>query len=1127
MKTCMAKPNNFSENNLCIWDADHSLCAFNALPIDFISFITATMVLAIFAIPLHLLVFLCLDCFEVLLHNNCGKRSCKILDEIANKNLESIADELTMVQSLKNTVLRASRVTKMLETMDLVSVEEETDSLHSSNANFNVAGKCLSRENLVDQIVSARKETMDIREQMNCLKEEREMDTYLLKRFLAGSISGIQNTVAKKILLQKIESHDEANKLVLYRKLMSTMVMIYFLLIVWYIMRYGYLEEYALTYYWIIIFAQCVAMEMLLYEPVMIFLNSIAYASLCGNCLHQLHNILRNRSVFIMKRHSGLMRFSNAVLQHLNPACRAARLFPYLTSSRLLISLSDHDLPLQTNSHKSQCWEIAKTTHEGIVCVSSYLPDDLVILIGRFCVAISMNAAVLVFYYASQFGLYVPLVSGICIVAAVICEQIYSIRKYKMRKLNDDISLSAKIRLITANQSISNIEGANSKIIGKILSTLSLRNSSKKYFSLYDVTNIVLTSIRKFQSQDEFAILESCSHLDSVAKSIHNIKLLVLPGLGLIPACMKCLVNGASTLPIRICIIKFLCGLSNELVDYIEDNSIIQCCVELLANCEMNSELEILIFELLYSISNYCGNHNIDNALNSSLCSELIKVLINDGHDCLHELSLAILLNLIELPNFLLLLSNEDLGLYRAIHYMCFHNYAVERELACNLLQTLAQNPQNLIVILSHESLLIESLVQTINTSNIGNNSRAIACSILCQIASMPELRERLSETSLHLCKHMVTLVKEEEGKIRLFACSIIGFLSTLTINQRLLGSIQMGFIDEVIRLFALNDIRITEYCCFIVRSITSDVNIRVGLISSHSSILDCLVSVMLDNRSTTRLLGNACAAICNLALSSSNRSAIVRHSSGVVFALIHVINRDTVEGRVNACGALSYLAIAAENRNILLHPSVQMISTLEEVMRTGYGKARSNAQLALSRLREIRHQNDNLSIRSSNSPDSTSESIPSSVFSNYRDLLSRISGMSNTLQTGSDMQIEATCIALTNIALSRENKREICASRHGIILALSRILTGNRNPEVIVAICTLLWSLSDDEDVRNELCSADIPLASSLLSAFECHNQHNEIRYLITGICRNLRFELSHNAGANLPLWTVYNEHI
>ncbi|RYH29179.1 hypothetical protein EON65_09430 [archaeon] len=53
------------------------------------------------------------------------------------------------------------------------------------------------------------------------------------------------------------------------------------------------------------------------------------------------------RSRLILLRTQGLMRHANDYVQHFNPACRVARMFPAWHVSRLLFSVNDHDLPLR------------------------------------------------------------------------------------------------------------------------------------------------------------------------------------------------------------------------------------------------------------------------------------------------------------------------------------------------------------------------------------------------------------------------------------------------------------------------------------------------------------------------------------------------------------------------------------------------------------------------------------------------------------------------------------------------------------------------------------------------------------------------------------------------------------
>ena len=61
--------------------------------------------------------------------------------------------------------------------------------------------------------------------------------------------------------------------------------------------------------------------------------------------------------------------FGSQVLQHLNPACRAARKIPELGMSRLLISLSDYDMPIPKNNSR------------GLKILAKYISTSAVVII--------------------------------------------------------------------------------------------------------------------------------------------------------------------------------------------------------------------------------------------------------------------------------------------------------------------------------------------------------------------------------------------------------------------------------------------------------------------------------------------------------------------------------------------------------------------------------------------------------------------------------------------------------------------------------------------------------------------------------------------------------------------------
>jgi hypothetical protein len=55
---------------------------------------------------------------------------------------------------------------------------------------------------------------------------------------------------------------------------------------------------------------------------------------------------LAYKTPLVLNRVTGLLRNCDELVQHLNPACRAARLLPALPVFRLLMSLNDRDVPL-------------------------------------------------------------------------------------------------------------------------------------------------------------------------------------------------------------------------------------------------------------------------------------------------------------------------------------------------------------------------------------------------------------------------------------------------------------------------------------------------------------------------------------------------------------------------------------------------------------------------------------------------------------------------------------------------------------------------------------------------------------------------------------------------------------
>eukprot|EP01038_Epipyxis_sp_PR26KG_P010624 gene10624-14266_t len=77
-----------------------------------------------------------------------------------------------------------------------------------------------------------------------------------------------------------------------------------------------------------------------------IWIISIVFPSYAREEYGALHKALITRMRTILARKFLIMRCVNSLIQHFHPVCRVARTLPHLASSRLLMTLSDFDLPI-------------------------------------------------------------------------------------------------------------------------------------------------------------------------------------------------------------------------------------------------------------------------------------------------------------------------------------------------------------------------------------------------------------------------------------------------------------------------------------------------------------------------------------------------------------------------------------------------------------------------------------------------------------------------------------------------------------------------------------------------------------------------------------------------------------
>jgi hypothetical protein len=106
---------------------------------------------------------------------------------------------------------------------------------------------------------------------------------------------------------------------------------------------------------WLIILFVVIFQDVIVLQTIKIWFMKIVMYSLVSEEANRIKNILELRFQSIINRKKSIMSDALLPIQHFNVACRVARKFPQLASSRLLMSLNDYDVPkfsIQNNTRK-------------------------------------------------------------------------------------------------------------------------------------------------------------------------------------------------------------------------------------------------------------------------------------------------------------------------------------------------------------------------------------------------------------------------------------------------------------------------------------------------------------------------------------------------------------------------------------------------------------------------------------------------------------------------------------------------------------------------------------------------------------------------------------------------------
>lgn len=459
--TCLLRTSLDEMSTLCVWDATAETCSFNQdIGNSPVSCLVLTGMITIFSIPFEKL-------FEIMVEY-C--REFVVIKYLKGRNprWRSPVDQLCLdfcsFESKRNTLLRAARLELMRRNMDDLSVHDEAlrlcaeesehaikysivpehfrgliqdaEILHSLNVS-----KQLSHHYTADdrnnvkrtekRIAKTRAKAEQIIKTLEECTTDFEREVVLVRQFQCTLLSNFRQYISQRFYDQGYLREEALKKaeITIFHYISLVLLPLYVLFTCLFVFLFGVRMGPATTYLWLKGGLIAFSMELALLKPVKITLRSIVLSQVIFPDIRVVHEHLINRARLVMARTRGLIRTHSDRIQHLNAACRAARAFPHLQVSRLLMSLNDHDFPtLLTTAPKSYIGVVYKffsTIGEYIVLAVllflANLPGDVQDVFIDTAGNIFAGAIIILLALASTISIAIPLsIGGAIFLAGVI-----------------------------------------------------------------------------------------------------------------------------------------------------------------------------------------------------------------------------------------------------------------------------------------------------------------------------------------------------------------------------------------------------------------------------------------------------------------------------------------------------------------------------------------------------------------------------------------------------------------------------------------------------------------------------------------------------------------------------------
>jgi hypothetical protein len=348
----------------CKWRTDNESCEFQTPEIDFYSTIVLTIIASLLVVP-----------FEKLLHYSI----IMIAQHIHYRNLESKIipsdntsvehilqprfDEFALAQTVRSTLFRAARLEKARRLMDYIlpaaeaelvcaKVREDEDRWENNHAFKDIVAQASFNEmrygfhkpnpkKVLQRIEICREQVANMKKELEQMSTEEEQEMYLMRHFIVDIFDGPRRGVVSRHFLETYNTRRKVH----WEYCSIIFLPIMLAIMIYYVYVFNISIGSRSTNLWLVVVSINFVQDVFFLKPLKLWIN---FVLINGSVSHEVRDLclkLSRRSKLIMMRTHGMVRDADALVQHFNPAVRAARMYPALPISRLLMSLNDHDIP--------------------------------------------------------------------------------------------------------------------------------------------------------------------------------------------------------------------------------------------------------------------------------------------------------------------------------------------------------------------------------------------------------------------------------------------------------------------------------------------------------------------------------------------------------------------------------------------------------------------------------------------------------------------------------------------------------------------------------------------------------------------------------------------------------------